>query len=355
MTLHDCGAVNLIVGRNDTGKTSILEAIRLLMTGDPRHLIRYRPGASEHSSTNSEARFSLAFHNRQVDDSIVVKGHFNGIALQATAAVSWAAQTDDLDINLDEEADETVQSLLEPGRLLEVKVTAEGQSVSLRLRLAGSSSRAAGPEALYATSRTFSEGSFPEIPRPVWLGTGRLRPGSLAARYSQLYRSGGSESLLKVLRSIEPTIEEIVVLTESKEDSGASRSGAVIEVKVAGQGSMPLESMGEGFTSIISIITAAAASAQGLCLIDEVENGIHYSIMPLVWASAIETVQTYSSQIWATTHSLDCIAAAFEAFKTCPELLRVHRVERKEKGEIAAHTFSHKMLERALSSGLEVR
>ena len=355
MSMSDCGVVNLVVGRNDSGKTSLLEAIRLLMSGDPRHLRRVHQRIGGRTQTSSESRYVLAFYNRLETNQIEVGGTFDEIKIDATAKISEVRRSEQLLINIDEESEESEDSLLEPGKQVEVKVTAGKEWVSLSVPIVESASLYGARQEFPPTRRSFSKGEFPKLPSPVWLGTNRMESVSLARRYSKVYRSGGTEALVKVLATIEPSIEGLVVLTESRERPASLTPLAVLEVKLAGQPSFPLENMGEGFSSIIAIVTAIATSDKGLCLLDEMENGIHYSILSQVWSAAIETALSYDSQIWATTHSFDCISAAYEAFCSRPDLLRVHRMERRDDGEIEVHTFDHEMLGRALERGLEVR
>lgn len=356
MQMSECGRVNLVVGRNDSGKTSVLEAIRLLLSGDPRYLRRVSKSRFDRIRTSPEASFMLAFYNRQETNHIEVGGKFNDLLLRATAKISDVGKSEQLQIDLDEETDESEESLLEPGKQVEVKVTAGKEYVTLSVPFQESVSPiGVRREYPYPTRRRFSKGEFPKLPSPVWLGTNRLESFALARRYSHVYRSGGAGSLIKVLATIESSIEDLVVLTESRDHGSNLAPGIMLEVKLSGKQSLPLENMGEGFASIIAIVTAIATAEKGLCLLDEIENGIHYSILPEVWSAVIETAQTYESQIWATTHSLDCISAAHTAFSKIPDMLRVHRMERREDGEIRVHTFDHASLGRLLDSGMDVR
>ncbi len=158
--------------------------------------------------------------------------------------------------------------------------------------------------------------------------------------------------LLEVLKEIEPRLQSLVVLTSQDE---GFRGTAVLEVDLGLEQLLPLDSMGDGFSSIIAIISAIGAAESGICLIDEVENGIHYSLLTQMWRSAASAAEKYHSQLWATTHSYDCINSIYEAFSDAPGALRVHRLDRKPDGTVAVHTFTHAMLGRALERGLEAR
>jgi hypothetical protein len=350
LSLTDASRVNLIVGRNDTGKTSLLEAIRLLLSGDPRHLRRTARNRIERRPTDLSQDYQLAFYQAHSDHPLLINGTVSGIALSAQAEIRDIQGEETLPFDLDSEGDaaEDVESLLQRGREIIVEVTADGQAKAIiRQPLQGRSTVA------LQSQRQFVGGSFPDVPPLVWLGTNRAEVWSHARRYSALYRSGGADILLNILKEIEPRLRSLVVLTMKRNELFPSI--AVLEADLGFDQTLPLDSMGDGFSNIISILSAIGGAKGGLCLIDEVDNGIHYSLLSQVWRSVVSAADVYNSQVWATTHSYDCINAIYEALNDTPEALRVHRLERRTDGAVIIHTFDHAMLGRALESGLEVR
>ncbi len=350
LSLTDASRVNLIVGRNDTGKTSLLEAIRVLLSGDPRHLRRATRNRVERRPTDLSQDYQLAFYQTHSTNPLLIHGTVSGIELSAQAVIREVKGQEALpfDLESDSDASEDGESLLQPGREIVVEVTADDQAKAIiRQPLQGRSMFPA------RSQRQFSGKSFPEVPILVWLGTNRAEAWSHARRYSQLYRSGGVEILLGLLREIEPRLRSLVVLTMERGE--VISPTAVLEADLGFDRTLPLENMGDGFSNVISILSAIGAAKNGICLIDEVDNGIHYSMLPQVWRSVVSAVNVYNSQVWATTHSYDCIHAIHEAFIETPDALRVHRLERRTDGEVIIHTFDHAMLGRALESGLEVR
>src|SRR5205807_7489873 len=75
---------------------------------------------------------------------------------------------------------------------------------------------------------------------------------------------------------------------------------------------IPLAHMGEGMGRLLSIVLAIAVNKDGLILIDEFEHGIHHSGMTKIWEGVSKMAQEYNCQIIATTHSYECLQAAFE-------------------------------------------
>ena len=90
-------------------------------------------------------------------------------------------------------------------------------------------------------------------------------------------------------------------------------------------------------------------------MIDEIENGFHHSVLSLVWAAIGEAARRYDTQVFATTHSFECIEAAHEAFcENRPYAFRLHRLDRVEN-ETKVITYDQETLGAAIRSGLEVR
>ena len=352
LTLTEPGRVNLIVGRNDTGKTTLLEAVRLLLTGDPRHMRRPNRSRIERVQTTYEESFGLAFYQGRVESGIRIVGHLGEIEVRATANIESVGREEPLLIDThdrDEEGDPD-ESLLQTGNQIVIRVAANNDAfATVTFPFEESALRRAG----LSTRRSFEGEPFPEMPTTLWLGTNRAEVWSHARRFSQLADRREAGPLIELLRRIEPRLKDIRVSLAPRE--AVSAGIATLKIDLQDGPLLPLESMGDGFASSIALVTAVAAATGGLCLIDEIENGIHYSILPSVWTAISDAVESYDTQVWATTHSLDCVAAAHEAFSNRPESLRVHRLSRHERGEVKVHTFDYSMLTRALESGWEVR
>ena len=86
---------------------------------------------------------------------------------------------------------------------------------------------------------------------------------------------------------------------------------------------VPLPAMGEGITQIARLVLAIASAPDGVVLVDKVENGIHHSVLPDVWRAIDEVAKQFRTQIFATTHSFECIEVAHQALG--PDGFLLHR------------------------------
>jgi AAA15 family ATPase/GTPase len=102
-------------------------------------------------------------------------------------------------------------------------------------------------------------------------------------------------------------------------------------------------------------LLALANSKDGIVLIDELENGFHYSILEKIWLSIVDFVESNGTQVFISTHSQECIQAALNAIENRPRLdFRLHRLDRKtDRTEV--YTFEREQLKASLDTGWEVR
>lgn len=104
---------------------------------------------------------------------------------------------------------------------------------------------------------------------------------------------------------------------------------------------VPLKLMGEGINRFCNIAMNMTSDVDYL-FIDEIENGIHHSVQKDVWKAIGKVAREQDIQVFATTHSLEMIRAAYEAFKDENDIdFRYHRLDRdRDTGDIEAVTYN---------------
>jgi hypothetical protein len=189
----------------------------------------------------------------------------------------------------------------------------------------------------------------PAPPFPTFFQGARMRVPFLdeAERFGSLEIRGQQDVLLRVLQLIEPRLSRLAMVVVAGEpmlhgDIGIGRL-------------VPLPVMGEGMVRLASLVLHIGNAPNGVVLVDEIENGLHHSILPKVWRAIGEVARQFNTQVFATTHSLECIVAAHRAFSESERYdFRLHRLERVNE-TIRAVTYDQETLEAAIETGLEVR
>jgi AAA15 family ATPase/GTPase len=117
---------------------------------------------------------------------------------------------------------------------------------------------------------------------------------------------------------------------------------------------LPLKSMGDGMTRLFHIIVALVNARNGLLLIDEFENGLHWSVQPKVWDIVFQLSNRLNVQVFATTHSRDCIKGFDQAWNNYPTLGAFFRLDEKN-GLIKATEYTSETLNDSIDMDVEVR
>jgi len=166
-------------------------------------------------------------------------------------------------------------------------------------------------------------------------------------RFGQLDILGKLEGIAEFLRIIEPKLKSL--------SSVAMGDISLIHGDIGLSRKIPVAFMGDGVSRLLSIILAIATSKNGIVLIDECENGIHYSSMPKIWEAIAKAAREYECQVIGTTHSYECLEAAYNGISG--ELsndfsyVRIDRIDNKT----TAKCFDYELLKVAVESNMEVR
>ena len=175
------------------------------------------------------------------------------------------------------------------------------------------------------------------------------KSGDYLQHYSDLIRSESKQKLIDAANLIYPKIRNIEILTDERRESSLWAS-------TADGRRLPLSDLGGGTVRACGLFLNFFASREGILLVDEMENGIHHSVLPDVWRHAYLWMREWNVQFVATTHSAECIDAAMDAFAHNPEDLSIHKLfNNEETREIEAATFTGETLEGARDLHLEVR
>lgn len=170
----------------------------------------------------------------------------------------------------------------------------------------------------------------------------------LAEIFEQLVMSRRKRELIEMLRPIEPRLEDMHGLFLE----GDRR----IYVELTGVAqALPLPQMGHGFSRLVYLYCSLLAANAKLALIDELENGIHYSSLPIVFEGLRLLALDRDVQLMMTTHSWEAIRAACEVFADRPDLFQTIRLERTKDDNVRAICIDGERMLRMVDQDMEVR
>ena len=82
---------------------------------------------------------------------------------------------------------------------------------------------------------------------------------------------------------------------------------------------------------LLALSLALVQTANGVLLVDEIDTGLHWTVMEDMWRLVVDTARKSSVQVFATTHSLDCIRGLASLVESCPDLageVSIHKIGR---------------------------
>ena len=143
------------------------------------------------------------------------------------------------------------------------------------------------------------------IPLAGWQGR------ELAQRWDIVLQSGERAVVVDRLRVLHRDIRDIVFLPGM---IGLSQRLGGIMIELEGERRpAPLNSLGDGSQRLLTMAIALQSTTKGTLFIDEIDTGMHHSRLSDIWRMVIMAAKELEIQVFATTHSLDCIRALEEA------------------------------------------
>lgn len=120
---------------------------------------------------------------------------------------------------------------------------------------------------------------------------------------------------------------------------------------------MPINVMGDGMYRLLAIVLAISTQQNGILLIDEIDTGLHYSAQEVLWNVIFKSAKKFNVQIFASTHSLECIKAfSSTCSNQSPKEIdtKLYRIEKRDD-DIKAIDYDEEVLAASLDSGWEMR
>lgn len=308
--LTDCGAVNLLIGANNSGKSSILEALALYARpfdqGEWVAILRRRDARGRRTFSMDDLWW--LFSHGQPVPSITL----SSTGLHATKSLEATADR----ITRIKPPDDSAEWSTEQG--LSIKVWAGPPDAHERRILEFWPS---------VVVRTF-DSALPEVElQSLTPFSHRIEPEQVRA-FTEATMGEWKSEVLELLRQIDPAILNLEIL----DPTGTS---STLGVKYNGLPIAPLSTLGDGLRRIISIALAVGNLKNGLLLIDEIESAVHVSALETVFPWLTAACKKNNVQLFATTHSLEALDALLETPEgnemACYRLYRPGQPERIQR------------------------
>ncbi|MDP3589750.1 MAG: AAA family ATPase [Methylobacter sp.] len=416
------GRVNLIVGKNNSGKSTVLEALRIYAGNAQRELLvdiaqshdeTYQLAEVKFGDLNPAMPFEDLFTGRRFpdDDTVIVIGE-SADSSQALRII-YRISIDDNELKEDVEGSTDIQR--EPG-LLSRQSRAEDveglTDIQRRPGLLSRQSRAEDVDSLtdiqrsgfgqavtkeqyinlvrkrgadfvtkrekliliknkkaisiflsdkFSTDRSYLLHEGLGLTPCSFIPTQLISIDELAKEWDNIVGTEHEDVVKQALRIILPELDNIYFVQNNKAASSPGGSQRTAKIKLPNlPRPVPLKSLGDGMIRILQLALKLVSAQGGFLLIDELENGLHYSIQEEIWAWLFKVAERLDIQVFATTHSWDCIenftkvAIANETIEGV--LFRMGKSARtSNRGQIIATVYDKDSLHRLTQAEFEIR
>lgn len=350
LELSNLGLINLIVGFNNSGKSSILEAIEYFCrpldplalinlsrsrevsarNSDPVQTLRWLFPKTTASRDGDFYRLEISVMG-QVDDqyktvATILDGFLADVYFGPTMSADRSEQT--YVPTTPPPAASSQKNALEL-TCLYVEGQNPGQSVKPK-------------EAIFNITEgvPFKMHKTPEAPT---ISCSMITPithriDSLQTRgITSVVKADRKEDLLELLRRFDNEIIDITIL-----DSHGYPEAWVNHQQ---RGFMPLSSFGDGVRRVLVIASGLAMAKGGVLLIDEIESAIHKDAYAEFFNWLYEAARFHKVQIFATTHSLEAVDAILSASLKRPDELVAFQLPDRDSKSKDVKRFSGDILE----------
>ncbi|SFF12936.1 ATP/GTP-binding protein [Nitrosomonas sp. Nm166] len=308
LTLNGLGRINIIVGPNSSGKTALMEAIFLASGINPELALRIKKfrGLETRSISQNKVSYEELWKDLfyDFDQTKTIEISINGSLPEFCRNLSIAYQRDKpliLELSGKDLSKDNITSALVPIRfkwnfpLGKSSISAEPEirqdSIEIKLSLS-----IAEPNVAISLDEL-------SLPTSFYTSANVIPPEEHAHYFSQLSIHNKEHIIVEALKSEFPFISGLSVEIWS----GAPAIFASVE---GINEKIPLNLVSSGVNKLIGILLGIAIQEGGVICIDEIENGFYFDRLPSIWELLFEFSTKFNVQIFASTHSWECLQAA---------------------------------------------
>ena len=351
--LTNLARVNLVVGRNNCGKTSVLEAIELLVSGGhPAVFSRSLQRRGE-----IDARYAPRPRDWPADVSHVFSGH------ACAPGANFDLSSDDGKrklkveiLSLDEIGEETDDWEPSLKRRLERSLFDPDEDgapmFGMRIDRGTPERRIVLPvmedgTALFERPFRWMRNGPPATP-VRFLALESFDPASLGGMWDTVLTEGREKDVVDDMRLLEPDLDSIHFLT------ARLGTGILLGFRSGGR-RLPIGTYGDGMRRLLALRLSLVGTANGVLLIDEIDTGLHWTIMEEMWQFVVKVAQRSNVQIFATTHSYDCIRGLGSLIQSRPDLTDQVCIQKVDTSLKQAVCLRGDQIKVAVEQDIEVR
>ena len=332
--ITDLSRVNLFFGKNNCGKSSILEAV-FLITGQSNPVLPIITNRMRGINNVNESIIALDFYAADPKNAIHIIAEGDPrreLFIELIQSSSHDIVLSDLNLG---KSDTTNQFY---GIKMSFKLNGNDSVYSSNLVVSGDNT----DNAKVNIDKRYKESIISQYITSNYM----QNQAAIVESLSKIIKQKQEHDILDVLRIIETRIQNIQVV------------GSDILVDLGLDKRLPINVLGDGIRKVLSLIVAIFECAGGVLIIDEMDNGLHYSVMPKLWRAIISAANKYDVQLFISTHSIDLlksISFAFDLNESDDPSVSLYKLIRTQEDVVQTLKYGVKDVQYAISQEIEIR
>ena len=342
LTIKDMRRLVLLSGNNNVGKSSVLEAVFLMMDHlSPESFSRMNGFRGLSTPTNGVNLWEPLFYQMDPNNTIMIQADRG----EDTLTLSYKKDENYIPAmngGVPKDVAGSFQSSAKRDYTLKFDFRIEGSvdyseighyTTSENGTLREIANDNGDKQLMQLTYASFVNNNFVRTDRAI------------LDRMGKAEINGEKQKIIGFLQRIDPSISDVVTLSIN----GISQLYIKTHNKL-----LPIQFSGDGINKLLYIVLSIMDAKNGILLIDEIDTGFHYSMYKDLWRIVSDVSRDYNCQVIATTHSYENIIGAVEGVEDHPEEFSFYRLG-YDKDELKSFRSSYDLLKSALRSDMEVR
>jgi hypothetical protein len=327
--IDDCRRINIIVGDNGSGKTALLEALFLAAGISPELALRTRTWRGYEGGQMSGT-------HEAVEEALWADLFYRFDTSRPAFISLKGVHTRSVTVRLNLEGN---IKLIPPSRKKSgapVTVVRERSTIEFNWNIHGYGEVRIAPR--FEGDSLVIDPPPRQHVRASFFAANRVLPSlEVANRFSELSRHFKADEFIQSYHSLYEKIQSLSV----EVDTGAPMLFAAVNGLPR---KIPITLASGGMSKLAAILLAFPEQSGGLILVDEIENGFYYQRLPLVWQALFDFAREYDCQVFASTHSDECLGAAAELAEKHPDDFSVIRTVLEDDGTKVRHFGGNKFV-----------
>lgn len=343
LLLPDLKQINLLVGRNNCGKSTVLDSM-FILSGFSNPLLNLRVNQFRDYISFTEEDLALNFYNMIQNNHIMMRGNMaNGTIRELKITpISSESQSVISKENISSQALSNKEANISTGLTMNfsyTKLNGEKKNDSAAIIMTNKEND--------DNLKIRSSKEYQETLSGVYINS-KFAFNITVDNLTRIIEEKQEKVIVEILQHIEPKIQSITIL----------KSGVNVDIGL--NRLVPINMLGDGIRKLLAIITSLYECKNGVIFIDEIDNGMHFSSLSSLWKAIIKTAKLLDVQVFATTHSIESLQSLNKVLSDSDYIefqndIMCYSLRHLPTDELKAYEYPYEKFQYVINQEIEIR